>query len=211
MVIQTISRPIAGLPITLLELNALAHVLCAVVMYRVWWKKPQNVNDPYKFRLEPSIAALLTSSRLLMDFRYNDGAGHSGNTPQEISVVAQKPIRVLHYSSLHSDLRRWNALRTGENVKYRVIERDDRVWGSEKPCCHYPGFLETATKSNGVVMLLPGDGLEGLKILFDPQKSRFSPKHLTEREFEILELLSNLSTEKYTRLFDNNSRNLFIS
>ena len=46
MVIQTISRKASGLPITLLELNTMAHVACAVVMYLVWWYKPQNVSLP---------------------------------------------------------------------------------------------------------------------------------------------------------------------
>ena len=46
MLIQTIARKIAGLPVTLLELNTLAHVGCAVVMYAAWWFKPQDVVEP---------------------------------------------------------------------------------------------------------------------------------------------------------------------
>jgi hypothetical protein len=64
MVIQTISRKASGLPVTLLELNTLAHVGCAVVMYAVWWKKPQNVNEPFDVPLSPRIGALLLSPSL---------------------------------------------------------------------------------------------------------------------------------------------------
>jgi hypothetical protein len=46
MLIQTIARKIAGLPVTLLELNTLAHVGCAVAMYAAWWFKPQDVVEP---------------------------------------------------------------------------------------------------------------------------------------------------------------------
>jgi hypothetical protein len=64
MVIQTISRKASGLPVTLIELNTLAHVGCAVFMYVVWWKKPQNVNEAYDVRISPRIGALLLSPSL---------------------------------------------------------------------------------------------------------------------------------------------------
>jgi hypothetical protein len=40
--LQTIARKVGGLPITLLELNTLAYVVCAVMMYLICWKKPQS-------------------------------------------------------------------------------------------------------------------------------------------------------------------------
>lgn len=46
MMIQTIARKIEGLPITLLELNTLAHIGCAIILYLTWWSKPQDVTDP---------------------------------------------------------------------------------------------------------------------------------------------------------------------
>lgn len=45
MFIQTIARKFAGLPITLLELNTIAHVCCAFVMYIIWWSKPQDADE----------------------------------------------------------------------------------------------------------------------------------------------------------------------
>lgn len=46
MVIQTISRRISGLPITLLELTTLAQVWFALSVYAVWWHKPQGFDEP---------------------------------------------------------------------------------------------------------------------------------------------------------------------
>lgn len=45
--IQTIARKVAGLPITFLELNTLAHIGCAVALYMIWWFKPQDVTVPF--------------------------------------------------------------------------------------------------------------------------------------------------------------------
>lgn len=61
MIVQVIARKAAGLPITLLELNTLAHVGCAVVMYALWWYKPQNVQETQKIMVEPALAFLLGS------------------------------------------------------------------------------------------------------------------------------------------------------
>jgi hypothetical protein len=43
MMIQIIARKIAGLPVTLLELNTAAHIGCAILLYLIWWHKPQDV------------------------------------------------------------------------------------------------------------------------------------------------------------------------
>ncbi|KAL9102697.1 MAG: hypothetical protein Q9163_002188 [Psora crenata] len=41
-----ITRLANGLPISLLELNAMAHALCALVIYMMWWCKPLDVLEP---------------------------------------------------------------------------------------------------------------------------------------------------------------------
>jgi hypothetical protein len=46
MIVQTIARLKAHLPITLLEINTIGHVLCALVLYLLWWSKPLEVRDP---------------------------------------------------------------------------------------------------------------------------------------------------------------------
>lgn len=46
MGVNCLSRKIAGLPLTLLELNVVMHVVCAVAVYVCWWKKPHDAGLP---------------------------------------------------------------------------------------------------------------------------------------------------------------------
>ena len=46
MLVQALARKVEGLPITLLELNTIMHVVCALIMYLLWLKKPQDVGSP---------------------------------------------------------------------------------------------------------------------------------------------------------------------
>lgn len=46
MVVQVVGRLIAHLPVTLIEVNTLGHVLCALTMYMFWLHKPLGVCDP---------------------------------------------------------------------------------------------------------------------------------------------------------------------
>lgn len=43
---QAIERKIANLPISLLEAHTIVHVVCALVMYAIWYQKPLNVICP---------------------------------------------------------------------------------------------------------------------------------------------------------------------
>ena len=44
--ISCAARWAQSLPLTLLEISTLAHAICAVATYLVWWKKPFNVAEP---------------------------------------------------------------------------------------------------------------------------------------------------------------------
>ena len=46
MLAQALARKVERLPITLLELNTIMHVVCALIMYLLWLKKPQDVGTP---------------------------------------------------------------------------------------------------------------------------------------------------------------------
>jgi hypothetical protein len=59
MLVQTIVRKAYGLPITLLELNTLAHVGCAVLMYAIWWPKSKDVNEPQVITIPSPVAYYL--------------------------------------------------------------------------------------------------------------------------------------------------------
>ena len=61
MVLQTIVRIAYGLPVSLLEVNAIGHVVCAVLIYALWWHKPRLINEPTVIRGSwvPAMAAYL--------------------------------------------------------------------------------------------------------------------------------------------------------
>ncbi|KAI5776682.1 hypothetical protein EDC01DRAFT_624948, partial [Geopyxis carbonaria] len=46
ILLQCLGRKLSGLPITFLELNTVLHVVNAMVMYSLWWKKPLDVGQP---------------------------------------------------------------------------------------------------------------------------------------------------------------------
>ncbi|KAJ6444472.1 family c-likeg-protein-coupled receptor protein [Purpureocillium lavendulum] len=67
MLVQVIARLAAHLPVTLLEVNTVAHVLCAFAMYIFWWHKPLLPNEPIILRdesLAPLVAFMYASSEV---------------------------------------------------------------------------------------------------------------------------------------------------
>lgn len=44
--VETLSRIIQGLAVSLLELNTFAHTLCALLIFYFWWHKPLDIEEP---------------------------------------------------------------------------------------------------------------------------------------------------------------------
>lgn len=60
-----IARLATKLPISLLELNAMGHAACALLIYIMWWEKPLDVDEPTLirgFRVQPLLAYMWMSS-----------------------------------------------------------------------------------------------------------------------------------------------------
>lgn len=67
MLVQVIGRLVTGLPVTLLEANTLDHVLCAFIIYLLWWHKPRSIMMPTKLGgdwVKPICAYMHTSSQI---------------------------------------------------------------------------------------------------------------------------------------------------
>jgi hypothetical protein len=62
IIIQVIARKASDLPVTLLELNTVAHVVCAILMYVLWWCKPQGINQPEFVSVHTRLQAPLSST-----------------------------------------------------------------------------------------------------------------------------------------------------
>ena len=46
LIIQCIAQLSYKLPVTLLEINTVGHVLCALAIYVFWFSKPLNIDEP---------------------------------------------------------------------------------------------------------------------------------------------------------------------
>ncbi|KAI4869476.1 hypothetical protein F4820DRAFT_455816 [Hypoxylon rubiginosum] len=67
MLIQVVGRLASKLPVTPLEVNTVAHVLCAFLMYLFWWNKPLLPNEPIVLNAEelgPLAAFMYSSSKM---------------------------------------------------------------------------------------------------------------------------------------------------
>lgn len=104
MIVQVITRSTAELPTTLLEVHTVAHVVCALTVYVLWWHKPRQVASPTIIRGEwvwPLAAYMYLASRMSgnapiglsgklrhatpamkkMAYFENFGSDHGNNTP----------------------------------------------------------------------------------------------------------------------------------
>ena len=88
---QVISRLFQHKAITLLEVNASAYVLCAVIAYAAWWKKPQDTAVPVLIPFPNEILVQLDTQLI----RFNDPGWHrfvwgsvgwSAVLPEEVHV-----------------------------------------------------------------------------------------------------------------------------
>lgn len=67
MLVSAITRVAVGLPVTPLEVNTMAHVVCALTVYLLWWHKPRWVNEPTILRgnwIRPMCAFMYISSQV---------------------------------------------------------------------------------------------------------------------------------------------------
>lgn len=46
LILQVITRLAVDLPVTLLEVSVVNHVICALVLFAMWWHKPRRVEEP---------------------------------------------------------------------------------------------------------------------------------------------------------------------
>ena len=95
MIIQVAGRLAARLPVTLLEVNTMAHVFCALVTYVLWWHKPKLISEPTKLRGEwvaPLCAYMYMSSTISgWKSRQPGLLPHKSRYEPEMSIMAFVP------------------------------------------------------------------------------------------------------------------------
>ena len=94
MLAQIVGRLITDLPVTLLEVNTLAHIMCAMIIYILWWDKPKLINEPTKLRgdwVPPISAYMYMSSQISGWRRTKPGILKKDWIDPELSILALKP------------------------------------------------------------------------------------------------------------------------
>ncbi|KAF1949842.1 hypothetical protein CC80DRAFT_554918 [Byssothecium circinans] len=83
MLIQILQRKITGLPLTLLEVHTLAHVVCTIPMFGLWWNKPRQAESPTLLRGDwtiPLAAYMFCTSKISANFSlFSDGKPEMSN------------------------------------------------------------------------------------------------------------------------------------
>ena len=91
MLAQIVGRLIGKMPVTLLEVNTLAHIICAVIIYLLWWDKPKLINEPTKISGDwvPSMCAYMYMSSQISGWkRAKPGILKKDWVDPELSILA---------------------------------------------------------------------------------------------------------------------------
>ena len=91
MLAQIVGRLIGKMPVTLLEVNTLAHIICAIIIYLLWWDKPKLINEPTKIRGDwvPSVCAYMYMSSQISGWkRMRPGILKKDWIDPELSILA---------------------------------------------------------------------------------------------------------------------------
>ena len=94
MLAQIVGRLIVDLPVTLLEVNTLAHVMCALLIYILWWDKPKLINEPTVLHgkwIPPISSYMYMSSQISGWKRTRPGILKKDWIDPELSILEVKP------------------------------------------------------------------------------------------------------------------------
>lgn len=67
MLLQTFGRMASLIPTSLLEVNTIGHIMCAFVVYLLWWSKPREIHEPTVLKgdwVDAMCAYMYMSSRI---------------------------------------------------------------------------------------------------------------------------------------------------
>lgn len=147
--IQCVFRLAQGKAISLLELNAFAHALCAVLIYAMWWSKPFDPEEPTILRgsLVKELAAFLC---LKLDFEAQELAPWKPWKPEEPPVLTpafhSKSLSLYYKKTTASDERLLELARQAQKEENQPPLRPGytRIYVGEEYHGFYPSFIHMA-------------------------------------------------------------------
>jgi hypothetical protein len=179
LVLSCIARKRAGLPLTLLELNAIVQMACTTILYALWWEKPSPVDESMSVCIEPLLAKFLSSEGRTFEYRFEPYVVTGVINTRTITMSTQACAGITVIGQVKST---W--ARLPEDTKQRYIAQ--------------------AQKEDGIVTLLPGEIL--LNLPFTPISA---PECLNECDIEFLKFITirgniQSSTDRYLSFKSSN-------
>ncbi|EPS41856.1 hypothetical protein H072_4182 [Dactylellina haptotyla CBS 200.50] len=94
IIVQAVSRLAAHMPISLLEVNTVGHVICALTLYLLWWNKPLELDHPqimpYEQALEPIVALMYMCSPISESSGVSEIRCMAYKDPSRLQAVERK-------------------------------------------------------------------------------------------------------------------------
>ena len=94
LIVQVVGRLVLGLQVTLLEINTLGHVFCALLIYVLWWHKPRMVQEPICLDgnwMGPLCAYMYMSSSISGQARESTSTFQDTRVKPELTTIALLP------------------------------------------------------------------------------------------------------------------------
>lgn len=134
MLVQVVDRLVLDLPVTLLEVNTIGHVLCALAIYVLWWDKPRWIQEPTRVEgehLRRVCAFMYMSSQISGEKKRNqkvilrDFRGKS-----EMSALAFRPTKQPDPREAPSPVKDMIS-----ELKHKAVSDEQHVHAeADKPC-----------------------------------------------------------------------------
>ena len=153
LLIQCLTRVAVHLPLTLLEINTLAHVLCTLVMFCLWMKKPYDIHEPLLLSgdwVRPLSATMWMFSRISTQTKNEgDKTFHEWPEIERVIYVDKQNLAKLIAKNTHSSGMEDPATSISLNEENDVERR-----GEGSPNLPFPGSGEIAIEMDGIQPLL---------------------------------------------------------
>lgn len=73
IILQTFTRLATNFPTTLFEINTVAHTICALILWAIWWSKPMDVCYPISIVVDDLHLLIILSEESHFSRKYNFG------------------------------------------------------------------------------------------------------------------------------------------
>jgi len=144
MILQVISRAASGLPTRLLEIHVVAHVVCALIMYVLWWHKTRQVESPTIIKGDwlPLAAYMYLASRMSGEKPPGRFANFRTATPELAKLAYFEGPEALNDS--HHVIHRLNTVDSAVNGQFKLLVDDKPLEHCREPMSPAPNMQLTS-------------------------------------------------------------------